>query len=556
MKKGIIFKLTIFILIQSFLCLDISDAADSKFVGQRHHDLLSPAIEITSIKLQEIFFKEYSPLQMGKLKVEPFKAAKENDYYSCYIKITYRYDRPGLLSDIFEKIREKNVNALEIEMFKNHEFHVIRIKVAVDKEEQIREIVEELKKIDDRKDLDYEKIRMHTEKRVLSFIVPHQPGSLYQIVNFLKENNINIASFLPPVIDKNKVHFVLEVEVPNSLAGMEIKEEFQTKIPLDIKKIRESRFELIDKILDASLLKKIKLDINEKERKEIRRALRVVANSHLSQARKDRQTPFIMHPIEVVNILINEIKFLTPEMLSYLAQKLGTTAENIKIMVIQAGFLHDSVEDGDITKDKCKKCYRPAVFELVILLSKERMDEKRKGEVVYLNNLVGRKDILGLLAQLLKIADRLHNLRTLKGLNKRKQREVFFSTIDTFIPEFIDKIDLENVDEKFKDAFKKAIELIKTEIINTGKELKFIISRKDKVNEEQLELYLNEFIKPAETERNFGYYQQVINNMQKEVMPKAITFIHKITKDLLPLKKEDIKIKAFPRQSFLIERAI
>ena len=92
----------------------------------------------------------------------------------------------------------------------------------------------------------------------------------------------------------------------------------------------------------------------------------------------------------------------------------------------------------------------------------EEIHKNKAGEAIYLNNLVKRKDAIGLISQLIKIADRMHNLRTLVDNHEAFQRKVFFSTLDTFIPVFIDEIDFKNIKNRaLRKTFKEAVRLLK-----------------------------------------------------------------------------------------------
>jgi len=171
------------------------------------------------------------------------------------------------------------------------------------------------------------------------------------------------------------------------------------------------------------------------------------------------KTPFLMHPVEAVRVLANEIKIFTPQTIAYLSKELGISKEEVIIDVLIAAFLHDAVEDKDITEKDLRIMFGDRVADIVLMLSKEEKHKGKIGEAIYLKNIVNRTDIIGLLAQLIKIADRMHNLNTLKGNEPEFQRKIFFHTRDIFIPELIDKIDLEAIKNKqLRKIFERVIE--------------------------------------------------------------------------------------------------
>ena len=137
--------------------------------------------------------------------------------------------------------------------------------------------------------------------------------------------------------------------------------------------------------------------------KRIDRAFTLADKAHEGQKRRDGK-PYIQHPVAVAKILC---------------------CWHADADTIIAGLLHDTVEDTFVSISDIKKSFGPAVASLVegvtkftnvYFEDKELLSE----EVETLRRLfeVMRKDIRVII---IKIADRLHNLRTIEGLSEERQ---------------------------------------------------------------------------------------------------------------------------------------
>src|SRR5690554_1322831 len=151
-------------------------------------------------------------------------------------------------------------------------------------------------------------------------------------------------------------------------------------------------------------------EVKEKIKKAYQFALRV----HDGQKRSSGD-PFCIHPMEVAIILID------------LGMDADTTA---------AGLLHDTIEDTDVTKDELSDMFGPEVAMLVDGVTKlGRLSYKTKEEQ-QVENL--RKMFLAMAEDIrviiIKLADRLHNLRTLEYIDEDKQREKAYETLEIYAP--------------------------------------------------------------------------------------------------------------------------
>jgi GTP pyrophosphokinase len=138
----------------------------------------------------------------------------------------------------------------------------------------------------------------------------------------------------------------------------------------------------------------------------VSRARDFAFKAHEGQTRKSRE-PYIIHPAAVVEIL----------------SKWGIKDEAI----IAAGWLHDVVEDSKISLDDIKREFGGEVADLVDAVSKLRSDSDRET----IKKVSGRT-LDDPRVAVLKLADRLHNMRTLSFLPKDKQIPKAQETLDIY----------------------------------------------------------------------------------------------------------------------------
>ena len=130
----------------------------------------------------------------------------------------------------------------------------------------------------------------------------------------------------------------------------------------------------------------------------VRKAFEVANAAHYGTRRRSGE-PYILHPIAVAKIVSEEIG-------------LGSKS-------VIAALLHDVVEDTDITLEDINNMFGPKITQIVDGLT------KLEGEFDYLQAVNFRKMLLTLSDDvrviLIKIADRLHNMRTLDSMPQNKQ---------------------------------------------------------------------------------------------------------------------------------------
>ena len=148
---------------------------------------------------------------------------------------------------------------------------------------------------------------------------------------------------------------------------------------------------------------------------KIRAAYEFAAAAHQGQLRKDG-SPFVTHPLAVAQIV---------------AEELHLDSESI-----EAALLHDTIEDTAATHEDIAKQFSPTVADLVEGVSKltrvhytskaqEQMENLRK------MLLAMSKDIRVIL---IKVSDRLHNMRTMEYQTPEKQKQKSFETLEIYAP--------------------------------------------------------------------------------------------------------------------------
>lgn len=186
------------------------------------------------------------------------------------------------------------------------------------------------------------------------------------------------------------------------------------------------------------LLRKAKPFLKDGDAKIIKQAFNVSLEAHKEMRRKSGE-PYIYHPLAVAEICVDEIG-------------LGTTS-------IVSAILHDVVEDTDVTLKDIKRDFGVKVARIIDGLTKisgvydygasQQAENFRK-------LLLSLSDDLRVI--LIKIADRLHNMRTLDSMPRDKQLKISSETLYLYAPLahrlglYAIKSELEDLHLKFTDA--------------------------------------------------------------------------------------------------------
>mgnify|MGYP003635268203 FL=1 len=163
-----------------------------------------------------------------------------------------------------------------------------------------------------------------------------------------------------------------------------------------------------------SLLRSVKFTRNNKDNSLIRKGFNIAVDAHKSMRRKSGE-PYIFHPIAVARIVAEEIGLSTPS--------------------IVCALLHDTVEDTDISLKDIEKDFDKTIANIIDGLTKI---PDYYGDHVSIQAENFRKMLVTLSNDvrviLIKLADRLHNMRTLESMRPDKQLKIANETLYLYAP--------------------------------------------------------------------------------------------------------------------------
>lgn len=234
------------------------------------------------------------------------------------------------------------------------------------------------------------------------------------------------------------------------------------------------------------LLRKAKPFLKEGDPKVIKKAFNASLEAHKEMRRKSGE-PYIYHPLAVAQICVDEIG-------------LGTTS-------IVAALLHDVVEDTEVELDDIKKDFGPKVAKIIDGLTKiSGVFEHGSSQQAenFRKMLFTLSDDVRVI--LIKLADRLHNMRTLESMPRTKQLKIASETIFLYAP-LAHRLGLYTIKSELEDLYLRyAEEDIYREIANK------IDATKDLRNR-----FIKSFMRPIQGELNRHGYNYVIKGRPKSI---------------------------------------
>jgi GTP pyrophosphokinase len=195
----------------------------------------------------------------------------------------------------------------------------------------------------------------------------------------------------------------------------------------------------------------------------LRRAYFFSAREHRDQVRKSGE-PYLIHPLSVAQILA-EMK--------------------MDVVTVSTGFLHDVVEDTLTTLDNIREYFGPEVAHLVDGVTKISNLGKMSKEEAQAENL--RKMVLAMVddirVMIVKLVDRLHNMRTLQHLPAEKRKRIAQETLDVYAPiahrlgmgkirSELEELAFRHLDPDSYEKLEKAVELRRPQIEKYLEDLK------------------------------------------------------------------------------------
>ncbi|MEG2000412.1 MAG: bifunctional (p)ppGpp synthetase/guanosine-3',5'-bis(diphosphate) 3'-pyrophosphohydrolase, partial [Evtepia sp.] len=209
------------------------------------------------------------------------------------------------------------------------------------------------------------------------------------------------------------------------------------------------------------LEEQLKSTLSETNLERLRAAFFFAAKAHEGQLRKDG-SPFVTHPLAVANLVA----------------ELGLDADSLI-----AALLHDCVEDTPVTDEEITQKFGKTVAELVdgvTKLTRVRYTSKEEEQMENLRKMfmAMAKDIR---VMLIKICDRLHNIRTMAYQSERKQREKSLETLEIYAP-IAHRLGMQRIKWELEDLSLKYLDPI------AYKEIADVLSQQSKTYEKFMSL--------------------------------------------------------------------
>ena len=249
-----------------------------------------------------------------------------------------------------------------------------------------------------------------------------------------------------------------------------------------------------------ALLRSLKTKLKPGDRKLIRSAFEIAAEAHKSMRRKSGE-PYILHPLAVARICVEEI--------------------GLGVRSTICSLLHDTVEDTDVTLEDVEREFGSEIARIVDGLTKisnvidVNASQQAENFKKILLTLTDDPRVI-----LIKLADRLHNMRTLDSMKREKQLKISSETVYIYAP-LAHRMGLYNIKTEMEDLAMKYMEP------ETYKD----IAKKLSETKRERTRYINEFIKPLKdklekTGFNFEIYgrPKSIHSIWNKMRKKAVDF--------------------------------
>jgi guanosine-3',5'-bis(diphosphate) 3'-pyrophosphohydrolase len=237
-----------------------------------------------------------------------------------------------------------------------------------------------------------------------------------------------------------------------------------------------------------ALLRSLKQQLKKGDKDMVRRAFEIAVDAHKDMRRKSGE-PYILHPLAVAQIVVDEIG-------------LGVTSAICAL-------LHDVVEDTELTLEDIEREFGASYAKIIDGLTKiSNVVDLKADTTIQAENF--RKILLTLADDprviLIKLADRLHNMRTLDSMKREKQLKISSETTYIYSP-LAHRLGLYEIKSELEDLALKY----------TQPEVFIEISQGLKETKRERTKYINEFIKPVKEQLDAnGFHFEIYGR------PKAV----------------------------------
>ncbi len=248
------------------------------------------------------------------------------------------------------------------------------------------------------------------------------------------------------------------------------------------------------------LLRALRPKLKKGDRELLRIAFEMAAEAHKTMRRKSGE-PYILHPLAVARICVEEIG-------------LGVRSSICSL-------LHDTVEDTDITLEDVEREFGGEIARIVDGLTKistvidTNISQQAENFKKILLTLTDDPRVI-----LIKLADRLHNMRTLDFMKREKQLKISSETVWVYAP-LAHRMGLYNIKTEMEDLAMKYLE----------PEAYRDIARRLAETKRERTKYINEFIKPIKEKLEAGNFNfeiygrpKSIHSIWNKIKKKGVSF--------------------------------
>jgi GTP diphosphokinase / guanosine-3',5'-bis(diphosphate) 3'-diphosphatase len=249
-----------------------------------------------------------------------------------------------------------------------------------------------------------------------------------------------------------------------------------------------------------ALLRSLKTKLKPGDKKNIRIAFEMAAEAHKTMRRKSGE-PYILHPLAVAKICSEEI--------------------GLGVRSTICALLHDTVEDTDITLEDIEREFGNEIARIVDGLTKisnvidVNASQQAENFKKILLTLTDDPRVI-----LIKLSDRLHNMRTLDSMKQEKQLKISSETVYVYAP-LAHRMGLYNIKTEMEDL---AMKYMEPDIYKD-------IARKLAETKRERTKYINEFIKPIKDKLEKGNFNfeiygrpKSIHSISNKIKKKAVAF--------------------------------
>jgi GTP diphosphokinase / guanosine-3',5'-bis(diphosphate) 3'-diphosphatase len=235
-----------------------------------------------------------------------------------------------------------------------------------------------------------------------------------------------------------------------------------------------------------ALLRALKPKLKPGDKEHVRVAFEMAVEAHKNMRRKSGE-PYILHPLAVAMICVEEI--------------------GLGVRSTICALLHDTVEDTDITIEVVTREFGSEIAKIVDGLTKisnvldANSSQQAENFKKILLTLTDDPRVI-----LIKLADRLHNMRTLDSMKREKQLKIASETVYVYAP-LAHRMGLYNIKTELEDLSMKYME---------PDSYRYIAQKLEKTRRERTR-YINDFIRPVKEKLITGNFDFEIYGRPKSI---------------------------------------